>query len=145
MRMRTFVLAAIALMLSALAPRTRAQNYSLDWYKIAGGGGTSAEETYSVSGSIGQADAGTLSGGTFKLEGGFWPGIIVPSDSGAPTLFIQQASGNVTISWLPATPGFVLEETPNLVSPSWSPAAAGNPTPSISPTGVAKYYRLRKP
>ena len=31
-----------------------AQSYSIDWYKIAGGGGTSTGGTYQVSGTIGQ-------------------------------------------------------------------------------------------
>ena len=136
---------AIVLTILLLAPCAHAQDYSIDWFKIAGGGGTSTEENFAVSGAIGQPDAGTLSSGGFILEGGFFPGIIVPPDSGAPTLFIQQSSGNVTISWSPAAPGFVLEETTSLASPSWSPAAPGNPTPSIQPTGAAKYYRLRKP
>ena len=35
-----------------------AQQYSIDWYKIAGGGGTSTGGTYAVSGTIGQHDAG---------------------------------------------------------------------------------------
>jgi hypothetical protein len=34
-----------------------AQQYSIDWYKIAGGG-TSTGATYQVSGTIGQHDAG---------------------------------------------------------------------------------------
>ena len=34
-----------------------AQSYSIDWYKIAGGGGTSTGGVYSVSGTIGQNDA----------------------------------------------------------------------------------------
>ena len=36
----------------------RAQQYSIDWYKVAGGGGTSTGGTYQVSGTIGQHDAG---------------------------------------------------------------------------------------
>ena len=35
-----------------------AQSYSIDWYKIAGGGGTSSNGQYIVSGTIGQHDAG---------------------------------------------------------------------------------------
>jgi hypothetical protein len=36
-----------------------AQSYSIDWYKVSGGGGTSTGATYQVSGTIGQPDAGS--------------------------------------------------------------------------------------
>ncbi|HUC85210.1 MAG TPA: hypothetical protein VL970_08465, partial [Candidatus Acidoferrales bacterium] len=50
-----------------------AQSYSIDWFKIAGGGGTSSNGQFSVSGTIGQPDAGgPLTGGSFSLAGGFW-------------------------------------------------------------------------
>ncbi len=50
-----------------------AQQYSIDWYKVAGGGGTSTGGTYSVSGTIGQHDAGgPMTGGNYSLTGGFW-------------------------------------------------------------------------
>ncbi|HXR05029.1 MAG TPA: hypothetical protein VN836_10025, partial [Verrucomicrobiae bacterium] len=35
-----------------------AQQYSIDWHKVAGGGGTSSGGTFAVSGTIGQPDAG---------------------------------------------------------------------------------------
>src|SRR5256884_5487033 len=53
---------------------------------------------YTLSGTVGQPDAGTLSGGNYTLEGGFWPGIVVPATGGAPTLFIQLSTNNVIIS-----------------------------------------------
>ena len=47
--------------------------YDLTWNSIDGGGATfSAGGTYSLGGTIGQADAGTMSGGTYTLSGGFW-------------------------------------------------------------------------
>ncbi len=50
-----------------------AQNYSIDWYKIAGGGGTSTGGVYAVSGTIGQTDAGgPLTNGQYSVTGGFW-------------------------------------------------------------------------
>jgi hypothetical protein len=72
--------------------------YAIDWYTIDGGGGTSSGGSYTVSGTIGQPDAGTLSGGSYTLEGGFWPGLVVPSTTGGPTLFIQLSGANVIIS-----------------------------------------------
>lgn len=54
-----------------------AQTYSIDWHTIDGGGGTSTGGGYSLSGTIGQPDAGSMSGGGYTLGGGFW-GLDVP-------------------------------------------------------------------
>jgi hypothetical protein len=131
--------------LALMANSASAQSYSIDWFTINGGGGTSTGGTYSLSGTIGQPDPGAMSGGNYTLSGGFWPGIIVPSATDGPTLFIQFSGGSVIISWSPAAPGFVLEETTNLLSPSWSLAPTGNPTPPVAASGQAKFYRLIKP
>ena len=51
--------------------------YDLTWWTSDGGGGTSSGGSYSVSGTIGQADAGTaLTGGSYRLDGGFWGGTL---------------------------------------------------------------------
>jgi len=41
---------------------------------IIGGGGTSAGGNYSLTGTIAQPEAGAMSGGSYELLGGFWPG-----------------------------------------------------------------------
>jgi hypothetical protein len=46
--------------------------YSLPWWTVDGGGGTSISAQYSLNGTIGQPDGGMLSGGEYKLSGGFW-------------------------------------------------------------------------
>jgi hypothetical protein len=48
--------------------------YDLSWYTIDGGGGTSTGGSFVVRGTIGQPDAGVMSGGNFELRGGFWAG-----------------------------------------------------------------------
>lgn len=48
--------------------------YDLTWHTIDGGGGTSTSGGFTLSGTIGQPDAGTMSGGGFQLAGGFWAG-----------------------------------------------------------------------
>ena len=50
--------------------------YAIDWYTIDGGGGfNSSGGTYTLSGTIGQHDAGSpMESGTFDLNGGFWAG-----------------------------------------------------------------------
>jgi hypothetical protein len=120
-----------------------AQPYPIDWSTLDGGGGTSTGGAYSVSGTIGQPDAGMMSGGNFSLSGGFWPGIIVSSTGEAPTLFIQQAGDSVILSWSPATAGFELEATTALGGDVWAAAPAGNPV-TLPITGPAQFYRLKK-
>src|SRR4051812_22111573 len=64
--------AALALGACALAAPAHAQ-ISLSWWTVDGGGGTSAGAGgLSLSATVGQCDAGTLSGGGLTLSGGFW-------------------------------------------------------------------------
>ena len=51
-------------------------NYALDWMipLTIGGGGASSSPEYTFSGTIGQPDAGILTGGDYILSGGFWTG-----------------------------------------------------------------------
>jgi len=68
-------LISIAIFLLFAAP-TFAQSdgdYHLSWSTIDGGGGRSLGETYTLEGTIGQPDAGLMSGGDYVLAGGFWP------------------------------------------------------------------------
>jgi hypothetical protein len=51
-------------------------DYDLTWHTIDGGGGTSTGGGYALSGTIGQPDAGVMSGGDFVLTGGFWTGSV---------------------------------------------------------------------
>lgn len=122
-----------------------AQQYRIDWFTIDGGGGTSSGGGYTLSGTIGQPDAGTLTGGNFVLEGGFWGGAFAVQQVGAPTLFIQRAGANVTISWDPNTPGFVLQESLSLSPASWSNVSGGSNGVSLPASGPTKFYRLHRP
>src|SRR6476659_694984 len=109
--MKNFKLTFLALFMGA-AVSASAQQYSIDWFTIDGGGGTSSGGPYTLSGTIGQPDAGNLAGGNYTLIGGFWGGVFAVQQLGAPTLYIRPAGvGQVTISWDPGTPGFVLQDT----------------------------------
>ena len=44
----------------------------IPWWTVDGGGGASAGGGYALSGTVGQPDAGTMSGGQYTLAGGFW-------------------------------------------------------------------------
>jgi hypothetical protein len=48
--------------------------FSLGWWTVDGGGGTSTATGFSLSGTAGQPDAGALTGTGFRLAGGFWGG-----------------------------------------------------------------------
>jgi hypothetical protein len=61
-----------------------ARSYSISWYKVAGGGGTSTNGQCTLSGTTGQPDAsGAMTGGNYSLTGGFWA-IYAVQSSGTP-------------------------------------------------------------
>lgn len=131
-----------------LATSTRAQPYTVDWYTIDGGGGTSTGGVYSVSGTIGQPDAGvTMTNGQFAVTGGFWALPTAIQAAGSPTLTIAAAGpGQATISWTPPTPGFVLQETWSLSPANWTNSPGSLTNGAVVPATLPKkFYRLFKP
>ena len=52
-----------------LTTTTHAQSYAITWWTVDGGGGTSAGGGYTLSGTIGQPDAGIMTGGGYTLAG----------------------------------------------------------------------------
>jgi hypothetical protein len=134
-------------------PAARAQ-YEIDWHTLDGGGGTSVGGVYSLSGTAGQSDAGTLSGGTFVLTGGFWGGAASAPTPGAPALAVGLVSAHaVVVSWPAPASGWQLE---------WTSTLDGEPSPWVTlpppygsnatqvfvtePLSVSKkFYRLRRP
>ena len=58
-----------------------ADEYTLDWYTVDGGGDLwGAAGNFTLSGSVGQPDAGVvMTGANFKLTAGFWAITAVPS------------------------------------------------------------------
>lgn len=126
-----------------------AQNYSIDWFTIDGGGGTSTGGVYSLSGTIGQPDAGTLSGGSYSLIGGFWGAVIPVQQVGSPTLFIENLlNGSVKVSWLPNTPGFILQEAGSLAPTpiGWVNAPPTYTNGATIPASLqTRFFRLIKP
>jgi hypothetical protein len=144
--MRTRITLLLPLVLLVVQPFASAQNYSIDWFTIDGGGGTSSGGQYTLSGTIGQPDAGTLSGGNFTLDGGFWGGVFAVQQVGAPTLQIARMGANVLVSWVPSTPGFVLQVSTNLSVVNWtnSPTAGTNPI-TLPASAITRFFRLQHP
>jgi len=68
---RTTVLVTIALLLIVSTALARS-GYDLSWWTVDGGGGTASGGSYTLVGTIGQPDAGILTGGDYTLGGGFW-------------------------------------------------------------------------
>jgi hypothetical protein len=133
----------IALTLLAV---TAAAQYSIDWWEVAGGGGTTGGGGYALNATIGQHDAGSMSGGQFTLVGGFWAITLVQTTNvPTPTLTLAPAGpGQAILSWLPDTPGFHLQMSDSL-SP-WINAPGGTNHPiTIPTTGQMKFYRLINP
>jgi hypothetical protein len=96
-----------------------AQPYSIDWYKVAGGGGTSTGGVYAVSGTIGQPDAGTpMSGGNYSVTGGFWA-LYAVQTPGAPLLTIAYSGNQAVISWPPSFTSWTLQTNTTLTSGTW--------------------------
>ena len=54
------VILTFCLLTSAFCLCAPAQSYSIDWWKVAGGGGTSTGGAYQISGTIGQPDASAI-------------------------------------------------------------------------------------
>jgi len=141
------------LILGLLIPTiSLAQNYSIDWYKIAGGGGTSTGGTYQVSGTIGQPEAGAaVSGGSYSLTGGFWSLINVMQMPGVPKLIIVPNGANsVKILW-PDTGSYTLQQNANLaLANGWATSgysiSTANGTNSITITAPAGnlFFRLKQ-
>ncbi|MGD1089779.1 MAG: hypothetical protein ABR955_13820, partial [Verrucomicrobiota bacterium] len=135
----------------AFCLRASAQSYSIDWYKVAGGGGTSTGATYQVSSTIGQPDAsGAMTGGQYSVTGGFWALISVVQTPGTPNLTITYSANSVIVSW-PDTGSYTLQQNGNLATGTWTNSgysvSTANSTNSVTitpPTGNL-FFRLANP
>jgi hypothetical protein len=129
-----------------------AQSYSIDWFTIDGGGGTSTGGVYSVSGTIGQPDAGHMSGGNFTIDGGFWGVISAIQTPGAPLLRVFLTPTNtVVVAWPAPSTGFSLQQNPDLNTTAWG--SVTNPVSVVgsenqiivAPPVGNRFYRLKNP
>ena len=70
----------IVLIISLSGIALTAGGYDLSWWTVDGGGGTSSGNGYTLNGTLGQPDAGTVAtGGGYTLAGGFWHGGVAVS------------------------------------------------------------------
>ena len=140
------------LLASGLCFPALAQQYSIDWHKVAGGGGTSTGGTYQINGTIGQYDAGgPMTGGNYSLTGGFWSLLSVVQTAGSPTLRIFLTTTNTAVvAWPVPSTGFTLQVNTNLGTTNWvsggSPAVVGGENQVIiAPPVGRQFFRLVHP
>jgi hypothetical protein len=113
--------------------------YSIPWHTVDGGGGASAGGGYSLKGTIGQPDAGTLAGGNFVVEGGFWCSEIITG--GAIIMHIRlNPDGTITLEW---NGGGTLQAA---TSPSgdWFDVLGASSPYTYAPLGPAVFCRVKK-
>ena len=127
--------------LLGLGVSAAAQNFSIDWFKIAGGGGTSTGGVYSVSGTIGQHEAGgALTGGGYSLTGGFWA-LVAVQTSGAPPLRVFLTTTNTAVvSWPSPSSGWQLKQTPSIAGATWA-----TPAEAVQDNGTEKFIIVNSP
>jgi hypothetical protein len=149
---RLALLLCFIILHSSFCLRASAQSYSIDWYKVAGGGGTSTGGTYQVSGTIGQPDAsGAMTGGNYSVTGGFWGIIAAVQTPGAPLLSVwRTATNTLVVSWPSPSTGFALYQNTNLNTTNWvSPPETVNDDGTnrfivVNPPTGNRFYRLQK-
>ena len=150
----TWLLVGWVVLSSAFGLPASGQTYSVDWYKIPGGGGVSTGGTYQVNGTIGQPDAsGALTGGQYALTGGFWSLISVVQMPGVPNLrIVPNGANSVQILWPDAaTNRYTLQQNANLAltngwatSPYVIASANGTNRITITPPVGNLFFRLKQ-
>lgn len=93
--------------------------YDLSWSTIDGGGYTfSTGGTFELGGSAGQPDAGSMSGGSYMLGGGFW--LCLTTDVTAAD--IAASGANIELTWTAGEPTANIYRAVN--EPYFAPGAA---------------------
>jgi hypothetical protein len=56
------------------------ESFGINWWTVDGGGGQSSGGAYALIGTVGQPDVGTMVGGDYTVNGGFWnvDGVVPP-------------------------------------------------------------------
>jgi len=151
MKLNLLISTLLLVLCAVFAPRVWAQGYSIDWYAIAGGGGTSTGAPYTVSGTIGQPDTGTMAGGNFTLVGGFWSIVAGVSAPGTPALtFALSSTNSILICWPSSSTNFVLQQNADLARTNWVnvPASAADngsvKCVAINPSRGTLFFRLKQ-
>jgi hypothetical protein len=124
-----------------------AGQFSINWFKVAGGGNTSTGVTFVVSGTAGQPDAGqAMSGARYTVTGGFWA-IYAVNTPGAPRLAITYSGNRAIVSWATFDTGWILQTNNNLATGTWGNYLGGvnNNSATNTPPRGNLFFRLSHP
>lgn len=126
----------------------------IPWHTSDGGGGTSTGGVYKMMGTIGQPDAGAITGGVYALHGGFWQGVYLLQLSNGPQLrIVQRTATTVMLAWPASAAGYQLQAANALlpapaiwINVSESPEIVGDEWQiSIQVDRSVRFLRLNKP
>jgi hypothetical protein len=142
-----------ALFLLGFCVPVPAQSYAVNWHKVSGGGGTSGGAGgYSISGTIGQPDAGRqLTGVGYAVTGGFWA-LDAVQTPGLPLLHITALTPtSAFVWWLPGEGTYILQTNGVITSPNWVTyggtitSSGGTNSVTIAPPKGNLFFRLENP
>ena len=155
--------AALLLALLGVVACASGQSYSVDWFTVDGGGGTSTAAVYAVTGTIGQPDAAwpvdqngfavqSTGGSIYTLVGGFWS--VLQQDSVRRLKLKRQANSLMLSCPADATGGGCAIGDKSAPSADWSnfatPVRVGDEFemvvgPANTPPNPIRFFRLYVP
>lgn len=118
-----------------------AQTPSINWFKVAGGGGLSTGAAYSITGTIGQHDAGgPLTGASHSLAGGFWALYAISSGTGPGLRIFLTTTNTAVVSWPSPATGWKLQQKPDFSAGTWV-----TPVETVNDNGIEKFIIVSPP
>ena len=132
--MKPFFILLAGIGASLWTPEVDAQQFSITGHVVAGGGGTSQGSGFSITGTIGQAEAAPLlQSGRWAVTPGFWGAYAVLPTPGAPRLRIRVDEFDPTlvkVSFIGDSEDWILQVTTDLRSSTgeilWEDDEPGN-------------------
>jgi hypothetical protein len=137
---------AIASLLLGVGVTSSEAQFTVQQGNINSGSQISHGGPFSMSGSAGQVVGGNASGGPFGMQAGVGTGSSPFPNPIIPAMVISRNAPphEVTVSWVPIIPGYVLEFTDTLSAPLWFPYPNGTNTSAvIREERQNLYFRLR--
>jgi hypothetical protein len=81
-------------------PPDSSSGYAIRWFSVDGGGGTTTGGVWTGASALGQPDAGSLTGSTWELDGGF----VVETAEAEPPLFADDFEDGTLGAWSSVVP-----------------------------------------